>query len=61
MWKKYSRPVVMLVVLIARVWDVTKQELLQVPFWSLQWRTLSNHPTKTKNINELLGGTGWKK
>ncbi len=41
---KYFRPVVMLVVLRARGWDVTKQELFQIPF-ERKWRALSNHPT----------------
>ncbi len=47
MWKKYSRPVVELVVLIARGWGVTNQELFQVPF-ERKWRALGNHPTNQK-------------
>ena len=47
MWKKYSRTVVKLVVLIARGWGVTNQELFQVPF-ERKWRALSNHPAPPK-------------
>ena len=43
--EKYSRPVVEIVVLRARGWGVTNQELFQVPF-ERKWRALSNHPTK---------------
>ncbi len=35
----------MFVVLIARGWGVTNQELFQVPF-ERKWRALSNHPPK---------------
>ncbi len=36
-WEKYSRSVVRLVVLIARGWGVSNQELFQVPF-ERKWR-----------------------
>ncbi len=45
MWKGYSRSVVRLVVLIARGWGVSNQELFQVPF-ERKWKALSNHPKK---------------
>ena len=48
-------PVVEIVVLRARGWGVTNQELFQVPF-ERKWRALSNHPhTKNPNMSQVIG------